>query len=55
MKIQIGISISFIGLILKENKKEKEKEKDFVTINKKYIKLKEMQDLYDSTINDFVI
>ena len=53
VKMQTGISISFMGLILKENKKEKEKEKDFVTINKKYIKLKEMQDLYDSTINDF--
>ena len=53
--IQISIFISFIDQILKENKKENKKEKDFDTINKKYIKLKELQDLYDSTIDDFAI
>ena len=53
--IQISIFISFVDQILKENKKENKKEKDFDTINKKYIKLKELQDLYDSTIDDFVI
>ena len=53
--IQISIFISFVDQILKENKKENKKEKDFDTINKKYIKLKELQDLYDSTIDDFAI
>ena len=53
--IQISIFISFVDQILKENKKENKKEKDFDTINKKYIKLKELQDLCDSTIDDFVI
>ena len=53
--IQISIFISFVDQILKENKKESKKEKDFDTINKKYIKLKELQDLYGSTIDDFAI